>query len=417
MDNKFKRRENESDKEYQLRLSIMKLIDNEDIDWEEIKGLLNSDKHRDTLRREGYGLIIAHDIYEHKINELNKKHNLELFETRKEVDKEIENKKIKKLKKETEKFEKERIKMRDQRNDLNAMKRDIARVENIVEQVKYEILKLNELKPLIPVDTVVEINKDKEGIILLSDLHIGAYCDNILDMYNPDICKLKLEYYINRVIEEIKFRKIDKIYFLVAGDVISGLIHTTTRLSNALNIVQQVVFASELLAEAIFKVSKIAKVGVGILAGNHCRIQAQKELHVEGENFTEFIREMVKLRLIENKNVVILDPQDSTLLSLDIKGNSIALVHGNLDGKSTINRLIELNKTVYDIILQGHWHKFDVTQHNHTMIITNGFFGGEEYSKDNRLYNKPHQLFLTISEDGIEELIPINLNKYNKKQK
>ena len=70
INSKFDMLENESIEEYQTRLSILKLIDGEDLDWEDIKELLGSDKHRDTLRREGYGIVLASKVYEKKLAEM-----------------------------------------------------------------------------------------------------------------------------------------------------------------------------------------------------------------------------------------------------------------------------------------------------------------------------------------------------------
>ena len=85
-----------------------------------------------------------------------------------------------------------------------------------------------------------------------------------------------------------------------------------------------------------------------------------------------------------------------------------------MDRRRNINKLIEMDKVVYDYIFTGHFHKFQVESHNHTEVICNGAFGGEDYAKNNRLYNKPTQLFMTISDDGIEDICPINLSKYKK---
>ena len=67
-DDKFQRLEGESIEEYQMRLSIMKLKEGYDIDWSEIKELLQSDEHPDTLRRKGKGLVMGYEIYENKMN-------------------------------------------------------------------------------------------------------------------------------------------------------------------------------------------------------------------------------------------------------------------------------------------------------------------------------------------------------------
>ena len=72
MNNILKRREGETLEEYQIRLSLgllKKEIGYEELEWEDIKELLQSEKHRDTLRREGYGIR----IYDEYINYIVKK--------------------------------------------------------------------------------------------------------------------------------------------------------------------------------------------------------------------------------------------------------------------------------------------------------------------------------------------------------
>jgi hypothetical protein len=90
------------------------------------------------------------------------------------------------------------------------------------------------------------------------------------------------------------------------------------------------------------------------------------------------------------------------------------LVHGDKDRRNTIHRLIEINKTVYDYIFQGHFHKYAVEPHNHTTVITNGAFGGETYARNARLYDKPIQLLMFFDDNGLESTYPINLEGYKK---
>ena len=391
MGEKFEKVEGETLEEYQMRLSVLKLVDGMDIDWTEIRDLLvgagMESKHPDNIRKEGYAWVKAHKLLEKKLAEMEDEYYYKLKRIKEKVDEEIEDKRIKEINNKVLQLEKEKIKLKDQRNDL---------------------------KPLIKKDVISVGNEDRDGIVLLSDMHLGAYAENMLDQYNPEISKEKLNYYIDRVCGQIVKDEIKNTYFLVAGDICSGIIHNTTRFSNRLNISEQVAFASELLAEAINKISEYSNVQVGIIAGNHDRIVIDKTEHLESENFVEFIRAMVGLRLKDNKRVTMLEPQDCTLLSLTIRGYKITVVHGNLDKKRNISRLVEMQKEVYDYILQGHWHKFDIEQYNHTTVVTNGAFGGEEYGKNARLYNKPEQLYMEITDEGIDTIIPINLDNYKK---
>ena len=194
MDNinsKFDMLENESIEEYQTRLSILKLIDGEDLDWEDIKELLGSDKHRDTLRREGYGIVLASRVYEEKLAEMEDEYYYKLKRVKEKVDEEIEDKRIKEINNKVLQLEKEKIKLKDQRNDLNAIKRTIARTEHLIECMEDKIDELGKIKPLLGKEVIKPIN-NTVGIAMISDIHLGVGVDNELSQYNPEICKEKM---------------------------------------------------------------------------------------------------------------------------------------------------------------------------------------------------------------------------------
>ena len=417
LDERVKRQEGESIEEYQMRLSVMKLKEGYDIDWQEIKELLNSDEHIDTLRRKGYGLAMAYEIYEDKINKLTEEYYLQVQQIRDRTDAEIEDKRLNELQNKILQLKVEKEKLKNERNHVNAKVRILAQVDHLIECIKDEMRELNKVKPLIT-EEVVENNSERDAIMLVSDIHIGAGADNILDVYNPEICRLKMNYYIDKCIDRIKKENPQVIHFLCGGDLISGIIHTTTRFDNRLDVAEQVSFASELISESIAKVRRECKLPlkVAILSGNHDRIIADKNQHMEEENFVKFIARFVELRLKEDKGIEFYQQVDPTLINLKIRGHKCVLVHGDKDRRNAIHRLIELNGEVYDYIFQGHFHKFGVEPHNHTTVITNGAFGGETYARNARLYDKPIQLLMFFTDDGLENIYPINLSNYEKNE-
>ena len=200
MDEQLKRFEGESIEEYQMRLSVMKLREGYDIDWQEIKELLNSDEHIDTLRRKGYGLAMAYDLYEDKINRMTEEYYLQVQQIRDRTEVEIEDKRIKELQNKVLQLKVEKEKLKNERNHVNAQVRVMARVSHLIECVKADIIELNEKRPLITKEIIKGENK-RDAIMLVSDIHIGAGAENILDIYNPEICRLKMNYYIDKCIE------------------------------------------------------------------------------------------------------------------------------------------------------------------------------------------------------------------------
>lgn len=418
MDDKFKRRENEKIDEYQFRLSMMKLVDNEDIDWEEIRELLESKEHRDTIRRKGKGMQIAKSIYEDKIKDIQEKYIYEIREIKNNVNEEIDCKKIREINKKLEIFEKEKIKLRDQKNDLNSIRRDIARIDSLIECSKESIEKLNESKPLMGDIVIESSNKDTVGICMISDIHIGVEVDNILGKYNPNICKLKMKYFINKVIEYGIMNNISELYVLGLGDYITGIIHTTNRLESRLLITEQVTVVSELLSESINELSKHFICKVGLIQGNHdeIRIKSKDDTLIK-ETFTTFINEFVKIRLENNDNVEFLynDDDDIEHIRFNIKGFNFFASHGNRDRDKSLDRTIEMFDDNIDFILRGHYHSASTFFKNNTTIVTNGSFSCENYSKNARLYSQSIQKLLIIDNYGLMSDYNINLDLYNVK--
>ena len=172
LDEKFLKREDETLEEYQLRLSVMKLKDGEDIEWQDIKELLDSDEHRDTLRRKGKGLVMAYDIYEEKIAKLEDEYYYKLKKMKEKVNEEVEDKRLKEINNKVNQLQKEKQKLKDERNHINAERRIVARVEHLIECTKDEIEELNKTKSLLGNVDLVNTVSEKEGVVLLSPLII-----------------------------------------------------------------------------------------------------------------------------------------------------------------------------------------------------------------------------------------------------
>ena len=410
MDNinsKFDMLENESIEEYQTRLSILKLIDGEDLDWEDIKELLGSDKHRDTLRREGYGIVLASRVYEEKLAEMEDEYYYKLKRVKEKVDEEIEDKRIKEINNKVLQLEKEKIKLKDQRNDLNAIKRTIARTEHLIECMEDKIDELGKIKPLLGKEVIKPIN-NTVGIAMISDIHLGVGVDNELSQYNPEICKEKMSYYINEVIRYGEYNNISELYVIGLGDYVTGIIRSTNRLEARLNVVQQVMTVSELLSEAIGRLSEHFICKVGLVQGNHDEIRlGDKDNTLIEESFTFFIDEYLKQRLKENKNIEFLPTEDreKEYITFKINGLNLFASHGQRDRNKQLDRTIEMFDEKIDVVLRGHFHQPCKEYKNKTLIVTNGCWSGEPYSKRNRLYTPSVQKLLIFDEDGLQEIV------------
>ena len=401
MGENLKRREGESLEEYQIRLSLgllRKEVGYEDLEWEDIKELLGSDEHRDTLRRKGKGIELYDNYIKNKLPEMIAKEEYEKI-----LDEQL-------------KLKKEKVKVRDERNLVNKQIRDLAKRESLQEILEEKIEQLNMQPKIINDEYKNRVTSNRDMVCLISDIHYGIKTTNALSPYDSDICKLKMNYLIDKTIKFSLENDVDKLYVMILGDEISGLIHNTTRLEQREDVISQVIEVSELLYESIVKLANnLPYVIVGLAQGNHSRVMADKKDSLEHENFTRLIKEFLRLRLANISNVLLLENVfDEAIIELNIRGYNVIGLHGQNDRLNNLDRLIEMFDKKIDYVCLGHYHQSKEFETNKTEIIVNGCFSGDDYSKRLRLYNKPIQKLLLFDDTGKIATYNINLDFYNK---
>ena len=270
------KRVNENDFEYKVRLCNAKLNKQIDLDWIELVEKLDLNCSSDHLRKLSY----AYKEFSDYLDE-NKLSDITDFDILKEI--ELKNLELKK----------EKIKLCDQRRELNKLIREEARWENFRDEIIENVKELNNNYPLL-------YNSDyrgydvgphnREGLLLLSDIHYGIEIKNLLNVYNPSVARERFKKLTSRTLEYCELNKVSKLNILLQGDLLSGIIHNNLRLQNAEDIISQVINLSEILAQLITELgSHIPYIDVHYTYGNHGRVHANKHDAIESENFEHLI--------------------------------------------------------------------------------------------------------------------------------
>lgn len=398
MEENLKRREGESLFEWKLRLSLMKLNKETDLDWCELVELLEIDMSADHYRKLSYGYKEYDDYIKGKTKEM-----IAQEEYEKLLAKELE-------------IKKEKVKLQDMRTLVNKQVRELSRKENLGEVLEKKLTELEMQPKIINDEYKNRVTSNRDMVCLISDIHYGIKTTNALSPYDSDICKLKMNYLIDKTIKFSLENDVDKLYVMILGDEISGLIHNTTRLEQREDVISQVIEVSELLYESIVKLANnLPYVIVGLAQGNHSRVMADKKDSLEHENFTRLIKEFLRLRLANISNVLLLENVfDEAIIELNIRGYNVIGLHGQNDSLNNLDRLIEMFDKKIDYVCLGHYHQSKEFETNKTEIIVNGCFSGDDYSKRLRLYNKPIQKLLLFDDTGKIATYNINLDFYNK---
>ena len=165
----------------------------------------------------------------------------------------------------------------DQRREYNKLNTIDARADHLTEHLIQCAKRLNEEKPLDFNKYIVDYS-EKEAVLFLSDWHFGMTTDNIFNTYNTQICKDRVTEMTVKTIEHLKLHKINKLYIVILGDMAHGGIHVSARVCSEELVSDQLMKVSEILAEAIDKLSSAVKhTDVYVTYGNHMRsIQNKK---------------------------------------------------------------------------------------------------------------------------------------------
>lgn len=397
----YKRRENEKDLDYAMRLvGIKKELKPGDLDWCDIVDLLGLEYNPDSLRKSQdspYGGLAVYREMQKRISEQGKD-NL-----------------TKGLKVELQELQKLKCNIADERAGLNKLLREQSRVEHIQELA---IKCVEKMKPLdMQYTSLDRFYGNNTLVIALSDFHYGLEINEFNNKYDGEVFDARLEYLLSRAIDIIiENENIRDIIVLGLGDFIAGLIHNVIRVQSRENVIEQVIGVSDALIQFIYKLSTYLPVKYYDCVGNHSRLYADKDNCLSKESFDILIHELLVKRFASDKDVSIMNYTiNEKIGEFEAFGKKYAFCHGDGFNVPTIAKdLSAMTKNFYEAIFIGHIHHVFVEEQNGTMVIANGSFAGnDEYSNKIRKTSVPSQNMFIISENGIEAIKTVKLDVFH----
>lgn len=295
----------------------------------------------------------------------------------------------------------------DQRREYNKVLAYDARAEHLTEK----LIEAANLVPLVDYSNVFTYRRpptNEEALLCLSDWHFGQVSNNIWNKYNIDICKQRVEKLYNDVVSALRNHRVKTLHIAIFGDMINGAIHTSARVASEENACEQLMHASELIANFINEIScTVDTVNVYSTYGNHARTIQNKEDSIHADNMERIIPWWLKQRLKDNNKVNVIDSEYYEFVYLNICGYNIVCTHGDLDKFKdigiTINSIFskKYGKTI-DYTFSGDKHHLEsFEQFGIESTLVASLCGTDEYANNRRLYSYPGQtLCIFTPEDG-----------------
>lgn len=394
----LERRENESALQHHKRLVYGKLVDKtlSDYDYAEIAPYAYGKEYAaDVARRMLYGSKRTLDLLEEEARDTaGEEASFDLDVRMMEL-------------------QKERQKFFDQRMAWNKLVRERAREEELNDIIRSCITSGN-LQEIVYEEPVFG-GGGNTLLVSLNDLHYGAQFSNAWCRYNSGICAKMMGDYLQRILAIAETHASEDCVVWAAGDFISGNIHRSIQVSNKENVIEQIIGVSELIAEFLSGLSRhFRTVRFISVAGNHSRIEPNKDNAITAERLDSLVEWYLEARLQNFENVIISDEHrlDPTMSLFEVRGKNFCLVHGDFDGTpSKMQTLQQMAEVPLYAVLCGHLH------HNRTdsvqgirQIMAGSFQGMDSFCVEKRIVGRPEQMVCVCDDSGIVCHYDIPLN-------
>lgn len=313
------------------------------------------------------------------------------------------------------KFEKEKVKLSDERTQVNALIRRIAREETLKEIAQEVADKLNWNYPFdfTPIKQTGNTTSEKEAILQISDWHYGTEIHSPYNEYNPEICKQRVEKLAKEVAERCALYDIKKLHIVNLGDMIEGRIHLRLRLNSRIDVITQTIEVAELLANFISALSTFLEIEYYDTLDNHSRIEPKLHDSLDLESLVRIITWFLKERL---KNIPTIHFNDNTkgddVISFECLGHPICAVHGDKDKpENVVSNLALMTQKYYDLALTAHRHHFQANEMNRTIMLSNSsLMGTDDFAQSLRFTASASQnLIIVTKKNVIDTICRINL--------
>ena len=298
----------------------------------------------------------------------------------------------------------ERQKFYDQRNAFNRLIRERSRQEELNE-ILVEAVKSGNL-PQLHYERFDIAPSDNDLLVSLNDIHYGANVSNFWNTYNSDVCREMMCRYLDRIISIGETHRSENCVVWANGDEISGNIHQSIAVTNKENVIEQIKGVSELIAEFLAELSRhFSNVTFVSVAGNHSRIEPNKDRALISERLDDLVEWYLGARLQNFENITIGGGEkiDHTIYLVDVRGQTYCGVHGDFDGSASKVQALQAmaGKPIY-AVLSGHLHhnKIDEVQGVKT-IMAGSFLCMDDYCVQKRIVGRAEQMVCVCDENGV----------------
>jgi len=198
------------------------------------------------------------------------------------------------------------------------------------------------------------------------------------------------------VIKDIQRYEVKALHVVNLADMLHGIIHTATRVEAEFDVTQQILLASQLIAQILEAVSPyVEEVLYYGTYGNHGRFTSNKSDALDTENFELLIPALLERTFFEFPNITFIKNMvDDQWITAMVAGHLIMGAHGDRDAMKTVaQNMTMMFAKPYKVFIAHKHHLAGDTIHSVQVSMVGSLCGVETYAKDIRKTSTPSQTF------------------------
>lgn len=293
--------------------------------------------------------------------------------------------------------------VQDQRRELRNLLTPEARFEHLTEKLVESVNHLSKIRPL-NIEYSMRSSSDVEAIMCWADWHYGMVTDNIWNTYNTDICRYRVAEMVRKSIEYLNRHDVKILHIMLLGDAAHGAIRTSCRVASEEDTCDQLMQASEIMAEAINELSQyVSEVKVYATYGNHLRTVANKNDSIHSDNMEKIVGWYLEQRLQNNTRVQVVKSDYYEFLYLNVCGYNVVGAHGDLEKFRqfglTVNTLFtkKYGKTIDYTVSADKHHTEEFETMGIESVLVRSLCGTDDYANSIRAYSAPGQTLMIFT--------------------
>ena len=260
-------------------------------------------------------------------------------------------------------LEKTRKKIQTEKLEYSKWLREDARAEMITEKICNAV---RELKTLDIPEYIPPIHDNKSYLLCLADAHYGIEFEikdlfgNIINEYSPEIFETRMWNLLNKVVQIVNKEHITELNVWELGDGLQGVLRLNSQLMKLrYGIIDSSILYANFLANWLNELSKYVRIKFQmVIDSNHNQLRicgAPKNAFVD-ENMSKSMLVLIKERLKDNKNIVILENPTGMDYSV-LSTYAVLGIHGEVPNiKTAIDEYARAYQTHFDYLIGAHCH-------------------------------------------------------------